>query len=410
MMMGYLAIDQLKANMVLADDVTDMNARLLLAKGSKIQPCHIKMFKMWGIGEVPVDGDHVDKKPAGQGDPELMNLMADRAKTLFKMNDLRQPLIKEIFTLSVLHHSHTQNSNVARPPAPEMPSEASPSSVNDIRKTIDRKNIKLPEIPSIVYELNDIIADPFSSADDIAGVVSKSPSLASLLLRLVNSAFYGFPSKIDSIARAVTIIGSKEISALGMGISTMKLFREIPRTLVDVQAFFKHSLACGILARVLAAQFNVQHTEQLFVAGLLHDIGRVIIFKYFPKQAHSLLVEAQASGALLHDLEPKYLGCRHTHVGRDLFNKWKLPYSLENITYYHHAPSRAPDPLRAGIVHLADVCAHGLELGASGELLVPPLDEKVCTLLNVTPGRLKAALQQGMHQLTALETIFEEHY
>jgi HD-like signal output (HDOD) protein len=403
--MESLTIDKLKPEMVLAEDVKDMGARLLLSKGSKIQNEHIKMFRMWGIGEVAVVGNmKAEQDSSNKSDPVLMEKIAGQLKRQFKMNDLRHPIIKEIFAASVLYRSKSGNIIEFEPPQ-ALPEAVSPT---DIRTAIKKRNIKLPEIPSIVYELNEVIADPFSSANDIAVVVSKSPSLASLLLKMVNSAFYGFPSKIDSIARAVALIGSKEISALGLGISTMELFNEIPKDLVDVKAFFKHCLACGTLSRIIAVHFNVQHTEQLFVSGLLHDIGRVIIFKYFPRHAQSLIHEAYASGDMLYNLEPGHLGCRHTHIGRDLLNKWKLPYSLENITYYHHMPSRAADPQRAGVVHLADICVHGLGLGTSGEPLIPPLDEKACEALKATPGILKSALRQGLHQLNVLETIFEE--
>lgn len=408
--MGYITIDQLKPGMVLSEDVKDMNARLLLKKGGEIQPRHIGMFKMWGVSEVSVVGGHESGNGgARQSDPHILEDIANRARVHFKMNDLRHPLIKEIFILSIQHRSKTghvyKDEGVSAAPRPT----SDPVATTDVRKTIAKKNIKLPEIPSIVFELNEIIADPFSSANDIAMVVSKSPSLVSVLLKIVNSAFYGFPGKIDSISRAVTLIGSKEISALGLGISTMKLFKEIPKTLIDVQGFFKHSLACGILSRILASHLNIQHTEQLFVAGLLHDIGRVIIFKYFPKQAQAVIKEARSSGKMVYDIEPNLLGCRHTHIGRDLFNKWKLPYSLENGTYYHHMPSRASDPQKAGIVHLADICVHGLGLGASGETLLPPLDNKACASLNITPGILKSALSQSLLQLEVLETVFQEH-
>jgi HD-like signal output (HDOD) protein len=407
--MGYISVDQLKPDMVLSEDVKDLNTRLLLSKGTPVQPNHIRMFKMWGITEVMVASvQEGGVELSAEGDLALIEHAAKQAKFLFKMNDLRHPLIKELFSMSVVHRAKTEQVRANKHQTYGQQMEMGPTTADDIRKTIAKRNIKLPEIPSIVYELNDVIADPFSSADDIAIVVNKSPSLASLLLKIVNSAFYGFPSRIDSISRAVTLIGSKEISSLGLGISTMSLFKEIPKELIDVKAFFKHCLSCGILSRILAAHLNIQYTEQFFVAGLLHDIGRVIIFKYFPQQATALLKESLSSGQLLYAIEPKLLGCRHTHVGRDLFNKWKLPYSLENSTYYHHTPSRAPDPVKAGVIHLADLCIHGLGLGSSGEVLVPPLDEKCYNSLGITPGDLKAVLPKALLQLNTLESVFQE--
>ena len=408
--MGVIAVDQLKQGMLLAEDVVDVNSRLLLKKGGTVEPRHIRMLKMWGVGEVSVQGDiEADDETGAGNDPAQREEAVRQTAALFRFNDLNHPVVKQLFTLAVQQRIQAGCSPIQDRPLP-MPEEDAPwKGATDIRDRLNRKEIKLPEIPTIVYELNDVIADPFASADDIAQVVNKSPSLATLLLRIVNSAFYGFPGKIERISRAVALIGSKEISSLALGISTMRLFDEIPKEIIDVRAFFKHSLACGILSRILAAHLNFSQTEQLFVSGLLHDIGRVIIFKYFPKETSAMLADAISSGRRLYDIEFSTLKCRHTHVGRDLLRKWKLPYSLENCIYSHHTPSKAQEVNRAAVVHLADICVHGLGLGASGEHVVPPLDEGAIQTLRLGPGSLKAVIAQTLHQLEYLDGAFQEH-
>lgn len=144
---------------------------------------------------------------------------------------------------------------------------------------------KLPEIPTTIFELNEALTAPFTSAREIARIVNKSPSLASILLRIVNSSFYGFPSKIESTTQAVVLIGSKEISNLALEICTMQVFKDIPKEIVDMKSYIRHSVACGLLSRVIAAHLNIQQTDQMFTAGLLHDIGRLVIYRYFPDQA-----------------------------------------------------------------------------------------------------------------------------
>lgn len=405
--MGCIAVHQLKQGMALAEDVRDVNSRLLLPKGGEIQEQHIRMLKMWGIAEVDIVGDHDGDIGVGSvKDPALLEEVAYQLKHHFKYNDLNHPLVKELFTLAVYHRANEGSESDRQVSDQPVPPVKQATAV-DIRTDIRKKNIILPEIPSIVYELNEVTADPLTSADDIARVVSKSASLSSLILKIVNSAFYGFPSKIDNISRAVALIGSKEISSLGMGVVTMRLFKDIPQELIDLTSFFKHCLACGVLSRLLAAHLNVQHTEQLFVAGLLHDIGRVIIFKYFPHQSKASLFEALDSGDLLYNTESKYLGCRHTHIGKDLFHQWKLPYSLENSTYYHHKPSRAADPTQPAIVHLADFCVHCYGLGASGEAIVPPLDRAAVEDLHIAPGIFKNVMTQALRQLNYLETVLQ---
>ncbi len=407
--MGLIAVDDLQQGMVLAENVVDVNSRLLLKKGGAIEPKHIRMFKMWGIGEVHIHGDvDGDGETGSCQNPAKSEETIERITDLYRFNDLNHPVIKQLFTLSVQHRNMDDQSEPSADAIPK-PEGASPKSpTTDIRARFKKTEIKLPEMPSIVYELNDVIADPFTSADDIAKVVNKSPSLASLLLRIVNSAFYGFPSKIDRISRAVALIGSKEISSLALGISTMRLFEDIPKEIIDVRAFFKHSLACGILSRILAAHLNFNQTEQLFVSGLLHDIGRVIIFKYFPKETTAMLADARSSGRRLYDAEYDSLRYRHTHVGRDLFRKWKLPYSLENCVYYHHTPANAQEINRAAVVHLADICVHSLGLGASGEQHIPPLDETAIQTLHLGPGSLKSVIAQTLHQIEYMESAFQE--
>jgi putative nucleotidyltransferase with HDIG domain len=407
--MGFVAVEQLKEGMVLESDVVNFNSRLLLKKGGTIDSKHIRMFKMWGIGEVDVEGDfQVDADSAPEDDPERIKQVADQIKTLFKFNDLDHPLMKQLFVLSVIHRSKQPEVKPYDPSRDTQDCLPEAEETADVCNKIKKSYIKLPEIPSNVYELNEVIADPFTSAKDIAQMVSKSPSLASLLLRIVNSAFYGFPSKIGSISRAVALIGSKEISSLALGISTMHVFNEIPKKIIDVRAFFKHSLACGVIARILAAHLNFSHTEQLFVSGLLHDIGRAVVFKYFAKQSHAMLAHAHAFGLLLHDVELDFLKCRHTQIGRDLFRKWRLPYRIENCTDTHHTPSKAQEPGRAAVVHLADICVHALGLGASGEIFVPPLDEAAVGQLGFMPAMLKTVAWQALHQLDFMTTAFQE--
>lgn len=405
--MPFYSIDQLKPGMILATDVTDMSGRLLLSKGQAIDAKHLNIFKMWGVPEVQVQQDQESgPEDAPAMDPEAMRRTAEQLKSAFSGNDLSHPAVAEIFRQAVLHRSRSGESRkMERPDAADNGSTPSLSSL-EMRQKIRSRDIKLPEIPSIIFKLNDTIADPFSSSDDIAQVISKSPGLAALLLRIVNSAFYGFPSRIDSISRAVTVIGSKEISALAAGIATMEIFKDIPKSVFDVQAFTHHSLTCGVLARILAAGGNIRNTEQLFVAGLLHDIGRMVMFKYFPRQVGTMLAAAADGDACLYDVEKRIMGFRHTDVAADLFEKWKFPVALSQNVVFHHRPTSAQDPARAAIIHLADIIAHALGEGKSGEWCIPALEPAAWDKLRLSPQTLATIIPQAIHHLNFLTTIF----
>ena len=258
------------------------------------------------------------------------------------------------------------------------------------------------------FQLNDTIADPFSSADDVAQVINKSPGLSALLLRIVNSAFYGFPSRIDTVTRAVTIIGSKEVSALAVGITTMEIFKDIPKDVFDMQAFTHHNLACGVLARTLSASGNIRNTEQMFVSGLLHDIGRLVIFKQFPKEAARMLAVSANENISLYNTEKSVMGFRHTDVAADLFKKWNFPVALSQNVSYHHRPLSAQDPVKAAVIHLADIIAHSLGEGGSGEWRVPTLNTEAWEKLRLPTKSLSAIIDQAIHHLDFLVTVFTE--
>ena len=404
--MNAIQTDKLKPGQILAEEVRDINGRLLLARGNEIQPNHIRIFKIWGISEVNVAG-----APSGKDkfDPELNSELVEQAQEsmviLCRHVDMEHPAIREIFKLAVqfrCRHDLVEVESNLHITEPELPLNTQRL---DFIKELNKKKIILPEIPAVVFELNEVIANPMSSAEHIAEVVNRSPSLTALLLKIVNSSFYGFPSKIDKVSHAVTLIGTREISGLALGISILSIFKNIPKEIIDMYSFLKHSLACGILSRVLAAHLNSNQTEQLFVAGLLHDLGRLILYIHFPKESHNIITRSRNRSKLLFKEETDYLGCDHAEVGKQLMKQWKLPLILENNVFYHHNPSQSQQPVPATIVHLADIIVNSLGIGSSGERFVPPLDNAAWENLEFPISSFEKVIGQATHQFKALETI-----
>jgi HD-like signal output (HDOD) protein len=405
--MGYIAVDNLEQGMVLSEDVRDINTRLLLSKGQKIVPKHIRILKIWGVTEVNIVGnqeEHAVDMPAA--DPERAKQIQTAVELVFKRVNLENQLFKEIYCAAL---AHRLGSNSYQPSALDLssfPDDEALGRLDQIKQQIQRIDAKLPETPTIITELNEVIADPFATSNDVAQVVNKSPSLATLLLKVANSAYYGFPSRIDRISRAVTIIGTKEISGLALGICVMRAFNDIPTDVIDMQAFIRHSLTCGMVARILGALKNMEQTEQLFVAGLLHDIGKLIVFKYFPAHARACIRLAVFSGDCVFHAEKEVVGLNHPRIAQHLLKKWSLPLGLENNVVFHHAPADAPDPIQAGIVQLADLISNGLGIGSSGEYSVPSLDEEVLDMIGVSASTLQMVIRQAIHQLGPMEAIF----
>ncbi len=407
--MGIIHLDRLKENMVLSEDVRDLNTRLLLSKNLKIKSKHIRTLKMWGITEVNVVTDDPDYEETARKeiDPELLERVKESTTYLFRHVDLGHPAMQELFRLSVLSKSRSDIYKPDKKKMVDIVEDSKEKLMSDLRNSIAYQKIKLPEIPSTVFELNEVIANPLASAEDIAQVVSKSPSLAAILLKIANSPLYAFPTKIDTIPRAVTLIGTQEISSLALGINTISIFKDIPEDMINMHLFIKHSLACAIISRVLCAYKNIAQTEQLFVSGLLHDIGRLILYKYYPKHVKKILLRAENSKELLHEEEKKGIGCRHTDVGRDLLKKWKIPSSIENNVFYHHNPSSANSQTYVTIVHLADIIAHSLEIGTSGERFVPNFDHSAFNSLGLSPSCFGPVIRLATHQYNAIESFFK---
>ena len=406
--MGLTHINDLKPGMVLDTEVRDINGRLLLKKDKKIQASHIRIFKIWGVTEVNIQGNNGNKNVvADPASPERIEKIKENTEDLFRYVDLEHPAIKEIYRISVEFRSiHNISENEKIIDLVEMDSQQTAKGNNFLQK-LNNKNITLPEIPSIVFELNEVIANPLSSAEDIAQVVQRSPSLTALLLKIVNSPFYGFPSKIDKISLAVTLIGTREISGLALGISLISLFNKIPKEILSMYSFLKHSLACGLISRILAAHKSIPQTEQLFVSGLLHDLGRLILYSYFPDESRNILSRARSSEMLLYKQETDYLGCNHTHLVKHLLKQWKLPMVLENNVFFHHSPREAQQPLPATLVHLADIITNGLVIGTSGERFVPPLDVAAWESLELSPSCFDVVTKQATHQYFALESMLD---
>ena len=136
-----------------------------------------------------------------------------------------------------------------------------------------KDSLEIFSLPDIYFQVAEMIKDPRFSAEDMGQVISKDPGLSARLLRVVNSSFYGFQAKVDTISRAITIVGIEDLQNLVLATSVIDKFSHIPSELVDMTDFWLRSVHCGVIARLLAKENSVLHCERLFLTGLLHDLG-----------------------------------------------------------------------------------------------------------------------------------------
>ncbi len=236
-------------------------------------------------------------------------------------------------------------------------------------------SVQLASLPAVVMRAVDLLNNPNASASDIGQVISEDPALSARLLKIVNSAFYGFPSRIETISRAITVVGTLELTDLILGSSAIRVFARIPNRLIDMEQFWEHSLYTGVVCRVLARHLRAPYTERCFVMGLLHDVGSLILYRYRPEQSRQALEMARSGGLPLHEAEQQVLGFDHAEVGAALMEAWRLPESFIETTRYHHHPSEAQQfRLETAAVHLADVITGVAHSTASGTHQASPLE------------------------------------
>lgn len=412
--MGLINIDDLKAGMVLSEDLLGLHGRFLLPSGTVLGPKHLRVLKTWGVTEAPVSGvtrAEAEAEAEARLDPAVLDRAREHAETMFLAVDCSLEPMAEIKRLAVSRLARRMAEGWS--PQTDMPDPEAAARETKPLPTADelaREEAALSTFPDIYHRILEALRSPTSSARHVATVVGMDASLSARLLRLVNSPFYGFPSRIETIDRAVAIVGMNEVTTLAMGLSLVNKFKNLSATCLDMKKFWKHCIACGILARLLAGQKVGLPEERHFVAGLLHDLGRLIIIKRLPGACARAMNLSRDQGIPLFEAERAVLGYDHAQVGSRLFTRWKLPASLVNAVGRHHSPAlpgtqdnSAPD---AAIIQLADILAIALGMGTSGSLLVPPMRAETWQALNLPLGALAASARQAERQMSDIVHAF----
>lgn len=255
--------------------------------------------------------------------------------------------------------------------------------------------LKVAALPAVTLKFSEAIKDPLTSNNDLEKIVSEDSALAAKVLMISNSALFNFPSKIDTISKAITIIGHKQLSEIILSCSIVAMFKDIPQDVIDMDMFWRHSISVATVSRILASSRREQNIESFFTAGLLHDIGKLILFVEAPKYASEVITRCASKNELMHKVEKDLLGFDHAKLGAMLLKKWKLPDNIVNAVYYHHMPSiSSGDIVAPGIIHIADIITHSLQFGASGESFVPTFNEKAWSSLDLDIDILSSVIEQ----------------
>ncbi len=275
----------------------------------------------------------------------------------------------------------------------------------DLQNLLDQSP-QISSLPTIFYQINTAVEDPESSFVEIGEIISGDPSLSARLLRIVNSSFFGFPNKIETITHAVTIVGMAQLRDLALATTVVNQFKGIPKDLINMEKFWLHSVATGLAAKVIAIYRRETNADRFYLMGMLHDLGRLLLLLNIPDSMKTVM-DKYASGGTMYDVENDVLGFDHAAAVGKLMQSWQLPGMLQEAVTYHHKPQLAPHyPVAASIVHVADFIAHGMELGSCGERFVPPLHPKAWELLELPLNLLPSILEQVDRQVGEAVEMF----
>ncbi len=221
--------------------------------------------------------------------------------------------------------------------------------------------VKLISLPEIYIRVSQILEDPNHNAKQLGEIIGHDPALTARILRIVNSAYYSLAAKIELVSRAVSVVGEDDLRNLVLATSAVDTFKRIPNQLIDIDLFWRHSVHTGIVSRLLSKHCNILHGERLFVAGMLHDIGKLILYFKEPELSQQVLLAASESDGQLFHAEKKIIGFTHGDVGAALIDAWKLSDTLKEVVAYHHDPLKAKNfAMETAIVHIANCVINAL--------------------------------------------------
>jgi putative nucleotidyltransferase with HDIG domain len=222
--------------------------------------------------------------------------------------------------------------------------------------------VHLIALPSVYTLLEEILNNPNHTRDDIAQIVSADPVLCARILRVVNSSYYGLPKSVQNIATAVNLIGEYDIRNLVLVTSVVNSMSSLVDDGIDIFEFWQHSIRCGIAARLIAKKNTEVDPELLFLCGLLHDLGQLVIYKKEPELSATVSWHVINEGNERYQVEQNLLGFDHAEVGGLLLESWGLSEKINTIIKCHHQADDSHYQFEAELVSFADHLSHFLEL------------------------------------------------
>lgn len=274
-----------------------------------------------------------------------------------------------------------------------------------IKKIVDRMKA-LPTLSIVVANAIQVVSNPLTSASDLSRIISVDQALTAKVLRLANSAFYGFPFRIKNITQAIAILGFDTIRNLVLTVSVYKIFTKDINIEFSHQEFWKHCVGVAICAKLLAKRIKYKSIEGAFTAGLLHDIGKNFFEEYMTNEFQQVLKYVKEHNTSIYNAEKEVIGVDHATVGKWMAEKWNLPQELvAGIGYYHNPNEEKEEYVIATIINAANILCKQKGIGFSGDNSIMPLNRENRNLLNLDENNEKALIESLDGELKEAEAF-----
>ena len=240
--------------------------------------------------------------------------------------------------------------------------------MTEVEKTVSQIH-SLPTLPQIVQQVIAMVGNPNISSAKLAKTISLDAPLVSKILKVVNSAYYGLPRKISTITQATVVLGFNAIKNIVLTTSVFTIFNKNGlKSRFDRKKFWEHSIGCATASKVLSKKNRFCLPEEAFVAGLVHDIGKIVLDQFLHQEFEEILTLVQKKNISIQEAEKEILGIDHCQIGEWLCDKWNFPRQIQESVAYHHSPEVATvNRKMVTIVHLGNAISRSEGLGFSGD-------------------------------------------
>lgn len=236
-----------------------------------------------------------------------------------------------------------------------------------------------------------VMSNPRSSIQDLADVIMKDQASVVKLLKVVNSSLYGLQGKITTVNQAIFYLGFNEVKNLLLALSVMDIFDKVKKSdKFNIVDLWKHSISVAVVSRLIATRLNVKETENFFIAGIIHDIGKLFYIHFFAEEYYNVIEKAKSQKIPLSDVEIEVFGLSHEIVGAELAKKWSLPPILINsIEYHERGKNNNKTDLLLATVHISNLISNMIKLGDSEQGYINEPAFEVWNLINLPAGSFK---------------------